>query len=329
MQSEHLLEKGFRHIVEPLRKIVETKREPLKQETKEEEQEENASKIETRWPGRRSNLSSALLRNDDDDDVDEDYDEEVFQTDTTTNVLEDVDANESVAANYEELGEILNNTQQGKEYLDSMGELPRKYINMLVTQGPEMDYVSGVRYNADAQKWMLGIANITFDDNDFTVLDRAYRGSKGLYQLLFLKEPTKFTQLDLSDYKDILKITRAHYQDYGAGRLMVRRGTKYMKVIKNLFPPRNNARRRADTVGGRGYKRISSRKSVLSTVNDKEWKRISATSQPRIEYVRWDSVNELVDRLRLLYAAKMAGNTSVHNEIISIIEELREANVVK
>ena len=48
-----------------------------------------------------------------------------------------------------------------------------------------------------------------------------------------------------------------------------------------------------------------------------------------VEYAYWDDANELVDRLRLLVASKQAGNTTSHdNEILSIIEELREAGVI-
>lgn len=43
----------------------------------------------------------------------------------------------------------------------------------------------------------------------------------------------------------------------------------------------------------------------------------------------WDDPNELVDRLRLLIASQSAGHTGHNNEIISIIEELREANIIE
>lgn len=42
----------------------------------------------------------------------------------------------------------------------------------------------------------------------------------------------------------------------------------------------------------------------------------------------WNDPNELVDRLRLLISSKSAGHTGHNNEIISIIEELREANII-
>lgn len=46
------------------------------------------------------------------------------------------------------------------------------------------------------------------------------------------------------------------------------------------------------------------------------------------DYVYWDNVNELVDRLRLLVASMIAGHTGHNNEIISIVEELKEANII-
>ena len=47
-----------------------------------------------------------------------------------------------------------------------------------------------------------------------------------------------------------------------------------------------------------------------------------------IDYIYYDDVNEIVDRLRLLIASKSAGNNNHTNEIMSILEELREANVI-
>lgn len=47
-----------------------------------------------------------------------------------------------------------------------------------------------------------------------------------------------------------------------------------------------------------------------------------------MDYVNWDNPNEIVNRLRLLMASQAAGNTSHANEIISIMEELREAEII-
>ena len=45
--------------------------------------------------------------------------------------------------------------------------------------------------------------------------------------------------------------------------------------------------------------------------------------------MHWDDPNELVDRLKLLAASAESGNTSHSNEILNIVEELREAGYIK
>ncbi|KAL9889256.1 uncharacterized protein ACN427_008628 [Glossina fuscipes fuscipes] len=45
-------------------------------------------------------------------------------------------------------------------------------------------------------------------------------------------------------------------------------------------------------------------------------------------YTYWDDPNELVDRLRLLLSSESVGHNNQKNEIISIVEELREANII-
>ena len=47
------------------------------------------------------------------------------------------------------------------------------------------------------------------------------------------------------------------------------------------------------------------------------------------DYIFWDDPNELVVRLRLLIASYQAGNNNHSNEINSIIEELREYNIIE
>jgi len=48
----------------------------------------------------------------------------------------------------------------------------------------------------------------------------------------------------------------------------------------------------------------------------------------KIDYVHWDNLNELVDRLRLLEASRQVGHNAHDSEILSIIEELREVGLI-
>lgn len=52
-------------------------------------------------------------------------------------------------------------------------------------------------------------------------------------------------------------------------------------------------------------------------------------SDNKIDYIYFDDPNELINRLRLLIASQMAGNNGHNNEMISIIEELGEAKIIK
>lgn len=49
---------------------------------------------------------------------------------------------------------------------------------------------------------------------------------------------------------------------------------------------------------------------------------------PQTQLVYYDDPNELVTRLNLITSSQIAGNTGVNNEIISILEELRERNII-
>lgn len=50
---------------------------------------------------------------------------------------------------------------------------------------------------------------------------------------------------------------------------------------------------------------------------------------PNTDFIYWDDVNELVDRLKILIASRDAGNSNHYNEILSIIEELTEAGIIR
>jgi len=47
-----------------------------------------------------------------------------------------------------------------------------------------------------------------------------------------------------------------------------------------------------------------------------------------IDYVHWDDPNELVDRMRLHEVSRQVGHNAHDNEMLSIIEELREAGII-
>lgn len=124
------------------------------------------------------------------------------------------------------------------------------------------------------------------------------KGTEGLYNLIFYKNPEPYTSNDLAAYKSILDISSAHRDTLH--RLKQSGMRKYLEIIRPLY--------KSLSTSGDGLK---------MTYNNKN-----------TEYVYWDDINELVDRLKLLIASKEAGNTSHENEIVAIVNELKEAGVI-
>lgn len=167
----------------------------------------------------------------------------------------------------------------------------------------------GVR--AERGQLMLGSAFITIRDDYITVAGQKYRSTPGLKQLLLKKDVdlSTVTESDMQYYKMMLIATNAHRRDFDSNKpIKSNKGQKYLQVIKPLF-------KQSSTIQ-------SSQSKGKGVSLNKMWKK-------NVDFVYWNDPNELVDRLKLLIASRDAGNTGLDNEIISIIEELRESKLIK
>ena len=138
-----------------------------------------------------------------------------------------------------------------------------------------------------------------------------YELTPGLRELLFRKRPdiSIVTEEDKLAYKEILYNTNAHKRYFDtAGQIKGDRGAKYKEIIKPLFSIKRNET-----------------KNIKSGGNLPNIKKYNQNT----DFVYWDDPNELIERLQLLIASKNAGNNNHENEIISIIEELKEAGIIK
>lgn len=191
-----------------------------------------------------------------------------------------------------ELGDFNN----AESYLKQYPERVRNYIYSALTQRDNYDHAYGPKYNHELSEWTLGKSTLDFQlkTGDLMIGNERFSGTDGLYNLLFKKDPQEYNKSDLENYHKILKITNVHRRKFDPHNpVKANKGLKYREIIKPST----------------GY--------GLMSFNEKP-----------IEYIYWNDVNEIVNRLRLLYSSKMAGNTSVDNEIESIVEELREEKVI-
>lgn len=161
----------------------------------------------------------------------------------------------------------------------------------------DLDKTYGIRNSG--RHWMLGDSNIAVSGKLFHVKDKWFRGTPGLYELLFLKKPDDRTYdaHDLKTYREMILLTNAHRQRYERGKQVnSNKGIKYMNIIKGLLKAKT----------GTGVH--------LNSV--------------RYEY--WNDINEIVGRLRLVVASLRAGNTgAAKNEYLAIIEELKEEGIIQ
>lgn len=206
-------------------------------------------------------------------------------------VFIDGDNNES-----EQFTRELNDYHNAETYLQQYPEKVRDYVYSALTQRDNYDHAYGPKYDYKLSKWTLGKSDIDFHQKtgDLLIGNERFNGTDGLYNLLFKKEPQEYNKSDLENYRKILTMTNVHRRKFvSSNPVKSNKGFKYLNIIKPST--------------GHG----------LMTFNEKP-----------IEYIYWNDVNEIVNRLRLLYASKAAGNTSVDNEIESIVEELREEKVI-
>lgn len=218
------------------------------------------------------------------------------------------DKDEKLNANVEI---TLKTPQQAEHYR----QIKTPSNNSVQSDYKTLNVTFGVRN--DGGKLMMGNLPISFnsdgDDSSkismITVGKNSYEMTPGLAELLFQNKPNIeiINEKDKLVYKDILIYTNAHKRAFcSTGQIQGNSGMKYCKIIKPLF-------------------------FESDSKNVKEGGRLPTLKQykPNVDLIYWDDPNELIDRLKVLIASKSAGNTNHDNEIISIIEELKEAGIIK
>lgn len=321
LQKETELEKSYKPIIKSLKDIasnistvnvkheIKEEEEPEMDEREEKEQQQHSSK---RWAAPQF-LDTRVVA-----EADAAEDDEVFaepELDEIPTSLSRTDISRPSLSR----GDIeqLMRHPSFVEYLEQYDPLPRYYIEeMLNDDKDSFDFKYGVRHDPDTDKFYIGDSEIKIVGKDIVINNLTYPGTTGLYELLFKKEPTGYTKDDHNNYIDIVKQTNAHRRNYAASEQIS--GSKMRKYTQVIGPKLDPQLKKISS-----SRKISSKsvigKSYLKTFNKKR----------AVEYVYWDNINELVDRLRLLIASRDAGHSNHQNEIISIIEELKEANVIE
>ena len=321
--DEDNVKKIFKPVVEPLEKLINISNDKTKQENSKIKQEN--SKIKQENESLKNNLHYKNFY-----DQDSDYLNTTFKTSNISNLKNESIDDSSVSTNdfatvhddFNDYGSVISNATTSKSNYqiafdksmnNSLEAKKDQFLNKVIDHDKEIDLEVGVR-TTQPGKFMFGNKQIKFNGEKFTIQNKSYNLTDGLLELLFKKEPnSSFISTDDYDVmKELIPLTQVHRKSYWqTGELRID-NSKLNNHLIFLFDKYDK--------NGRGLNNL---KKIGKNLSD-----YMIYNNNKIDYVYWNDINELCDRLRLLIASQTAGNNSHTNEINSILEELRENNVI-
>jgi hypothetical protein len=198
--------------------------------------------------------------------------------------------------------DVVSTTQFINEYFEN--PITKEYMTSFIKDAGSaklIDNVFGPRFEGNTL--MIGSLPMDFDSEGNIIIGGVnYGASEGLYELIFKRVPDQrmYNNQDLNAYRSILNASNVYREGYKFnGKIKSSKAVKYTKIIKSLFP---------STRSGKGM----------------AWK-----STRFHDVIHWDDPNELVNRLWHITMSTETGNRVHVNEILSIIEELREAGYIR
>ena len=208
------------------------------------------------------------------------------------------------------------------DYLDQYPEMVQEFIDICYRNPEKIDTTYGIVHDEVTDSWKMGSEKVTFLKNgNIKVGPQTYKGTRGLYELLFLKEQHSPVQYDdKARYLEILHQTSAHRRESNPlNQIKGTKSKKYKLFIKPLISSTGSSsssntpkKFRSKSVGRGG-----------GTATLLEY------NQTPKEYVYYGNVNDLVERLAKLDASLTAGNGNHYNEIMTILNELSDLGVIE
>lgn len=334
LKSQTHLEKSLHPITKPLKQLItkmEKREEEIilpKMEIQPEKQDlspvknliqEELEKLITLYQQQQQEQAAAADTSNQDS-----FKETIYQTsDNEDNTLPEPDATSQYID--ESIRQFSNITSDEntvfQSYLEDFHPLPRIYVKENIQDSNnQFDHRFGVYHNIETDKFSIGDADVTFEGPDLRIKGVLYKGTPGLYELLFKNTPLGFNKSDEKEYNDILKRTNALHVKHDPNNPLQRTTKETKNKFERVIAPNLSRPRRGSAPTIRTRSMMKKQGGKLTLMNFKK---------SPIDYIYFDDYNEIVDRLRLLLASESAGNQGHRNEIISIIEELREARIIK
>ncbi|CAG9771731.1 unnamed protein product [Ceutorhynchus assimilis] len=179
---------------------------------------------------------------------------------TSENLISDDDDDDDDGAEdvfYEPLQHLKEDLQKSihdrsgayEEFLDQYPKVAQEYVDRYYKQSDEIDHSYGLKHDMKTDDWSMGSQKVNFLPNgDIKVGAVSYKGTQGLYDLLFLKKPIYQTEDDKLQFTDILNRTNVHRRDFDPSK-QVKGSTssKYRQFVKPLVSSSSEAKRLKST----------------------------------------------------------------------------------
>lgn len=204
------------------------------------------------------------------------------------------------------------------------------------------DQSYGMHYDKANKQLKIGSYPITIKNDKISVADQVYDWTPGLWSLLCEKEPKLVNSEDLKSYYAILNTTKVYLNVKGNPK--ANKFYKWNSIVKpfyvdvksksNLIAKKRkidedftNTPKSADAILSKNpFDFLKEKKD--ENLDSKLGMGLYKNILPNTQIIYYDNPNELVTRLALLLSSQAAGNTGLNNEVISIVEELRERKII-
>lgn len=319
-EQDKALDRFLTPITEPLNKLVtatpskkrKIKTEPLKKEP-ELIHQPSIQKVEP--PAQQQQQQPSIQK------VESSVQLPAPETSNDNDVFEETDPSEqSLAELKAEFEASLRRPEVYAQFVEQYPKITQEYLRKYWFNSGDIDS-NGLKYEIADDSWQLGSQPVNFIKNgDIKIGPITYKGTQGLYDLLFLKEPKYHTSNDEKEYADILKRTGIYFND--SGHLKGNRSRKYLYIIKPLLTVQS-APSKIPSPGA------LVRAPKVRSQSDRLGHALMEYNEKPKEFVYYDDVNELIERLKKLEASKQGGNNNNMNEIWSILHELERLGVIE
>lgn len=203
---------------------------------------------------------------------------------------------ESVKDEFKESEIKSNSEKKSNTFFDNLRD-------KILAKDPDVDNTYGIYFTPEGKTYM-GSSPITVQNDDIVVGSQVYDGTEGLWRLIVGVKETQigkigedFTNDDLKQYVRLLRQTNVLYRDFNPknGRPRASKSYKWRIILKPLW---NSFREDSEEEEGGGIKFLPG------------------------------SIKGLKEKLNLLIGEYKAGNTTTINELVAVLDQLRDRKAI-